>query len=347
MSQPKKAASLLELFPEETREAAALLKKAVPLMMSHDIPPNPVHYALWYSYSKGLDAELNRRLDKTVSDFDCFPPETATKLFRDYIIHDELEMARAGQQQVIDLVDDIEGNVSRSLLGSRNYQSSLEHGLAALQEPIIDDLPNVLNELQQSTQLMQDQQEKFLYRLRAAQQGRAQRGQADAARDHDHIRRVEPHALGRTKDGALVLLAWQVAGEFQRSEPEREVDWHIQDGLQAMADPGLMRVVLHNLLGNAWKYTGQVAEAQIALTHRVDAQGTVRCCVRDNGAGFDMVYASQLFEPFKRLHAHHEFEGSGVGLATVHRVIERHGGRVRGEGAVGRGAAFFFSFPKT
>lgn len=170
MSQPKKAPSLLELFPEETREAAALLKKAVPLMMSHDIPPNPVHYALWYSYSKGLDAELNRRLDKTVQDFDCFPPDTAVKLFRDFIIHGELEEARAGQQQVIDLVDDIEGDVSRSIIGSRHYQTSLEQGLAALHEPIIDDLPAVLNELQHSTQVIQDQQDKFLYRLQAAQE---------------------------------------------------------------------------------------------------------------------------------------------------------------------------------
>jgi len=166
----KPAPSILELYPEETRDAAALLKKAVPLMMRHDIPPNPVHYALWYTYCKGVEPELNRRLDKTVADFDCFPAETAAKLFRDYIIHGELEEARAGQQQVIELVDDIEGNVSRSIVGSRNYQASLEQGLSALQEPIIDDLPSVLNELQQSTQLMQDQQDKFLYRLCAAQE---------------------------------------------------------------------------------------------------------------------------------------------------------------------------------
>lgn len=170
MNKPAKAPSIIELYPEETREAATLLKKAVPLMMRHDIPPNPVHYALWYTYSKGLDPELNRRLDKTVADFDSFPPETAAKLFRDFIIKGDLEEARAGQQQVIELVDDIEGNVSRSILGSRNYQMSLEHGLAALQEPIIDDLPNVLTELQHSTQLMQDQQDKFLSRLSAAQQ---------------------------------------------------------------------------------------------------------------------------------------------------------------------------------
>jgi diguanylate cyclase len=170
MNTPKKAPSILELYPEETRDAAALLKKAVPLMMRHDIPPTPVHYALWYTYSKGLEPELNRRLDKAVTDFDSFPPETAAKLFRDYIIHGELEEARAGQQQVIELVDDIEGNLSRSITGSNHYQASLEHGLAALHEPIIDDLPNVLTELQESTQLMQDQQTKFLYRLNAAQE---------------------------------------------------------------------------------------------------------------------------------------------------------------------------------
>ena len=143
----------------------------------------------------------------------------------------------------------------------------------------------------------------------------------------------------------LSELAWQVAGEFQRSEPEREVDWHIQDGLQAMADPGLMRVVLHNLLGNAWKYTGQTPQARIDFTLEERREGMATFCVRDNGAGFDMAYAEQLFQPFRRLHAHHEFEGSGVGLATVSRVIRRHGGQVRGEGAVGQGAAFYFSLP--
>ncbi len=144
----------------------------------------------------------------------------------------------------------------------------------------------------------------------------------------------------------LSELALAIAGDLQRSEPEREVDWHIQDGLQAMADPGLMRVVLQNLLGNAWKYTGQTAQPRISFTQEDHADGMTTFCVRDNGAGFDMAYAAQLFQPFKRLHAHHEFEGSGVGLATVARVVRRHGGQVRGEGAVGAGAAFFFSLPE-
>lgn len=190
MNQPKKNRSLLELFPEQTREAAALLKKAVPLMMKHSIPPNPVHYALWYSYSQGLDEELNRRLDKTVEDFDSFPPETAVRLFREYIIHGELEQARAGQQQVIELVDDIEGDVSRNLAGSRNYQHSLEHGLAALYDPVCNDLPAVLHDLQHSTQTMQDEQNKFICRLQAAQEeieclrGQLERAQLAATLDN-------------------------------------------------------------------------------------------------------------------------------------------------------------------
>ncbi|MDP2986284.1 ATP-binding protein [Hydrogenophaga sp.] len=143
----------------------------------------------------------------------------------------------------------------------------------------------------------------------------------------------------------LTRLAHAIARELASTDPARTVQWRIDEGMQVWADAGLLGVVLQNLLGNAWKYTGQTASAVISFSHTTLDDGTVEFCVRDNGAGFDMVYASQLFEPFKRLHAHHEFEGSGVGLATVHRVIERHGGRVRGEGSVGRGAAFYFSLP--
>lgn len=220
MSQPAKVPSILALYPEDTRESAALLKQAVPLMMRHDIPPNPLHYALWYTYSKGQEPELNRRMDRIVKDFDIFPAETASKLFRDYIIRGELEEARAGQQQVIELVDDIEDDVSRSVVGSRSYQASLEQGLAALQEPIIDDLPNVLSELQQSTQLMQDQQEKFLHRLRAAQgeiqqlRGQLERAHVAATLDsltqvfnrHSFTRLLEQALSGGHRGLALIML---------------------------------------------------------------------------------------------------------------------------------------------
>ncbi|MBS7663317.1 diguanylate cyclase [Pseudomonas lalucatii] len=208
MNQPTRAPSIIEMFPEDTRESAALLKQAVPLMMRHDIPPNPMHYALWYTYSKGTEPELTRRLDKITKDFDSFPTETAAKLFRDYIIRGELEEARAGQQQIIELVDDIESDVSLSVQGGRNYQISLEQGLAALQEPFVDDLPNVLNDLQQSTQQMHDQQEKFLYRLRAAQDEiqhlRSQLERAHLAATLDSLTQVfNRHAFTRLLEQAL------------------------------------------------------------------------------------------------------------------------------------------------
>lgn len=164
-----KSRNLMDLFPEETRDAANLLKQAVPNMVRHDIPPNPIHYALWYSYAQGHNNELKQRLDRIVSNFAVFPPEAALKLYREYIIQNELEEARGGQQQVIDVVDDLEHEVTRSLDDSKHYEKSLKHGLEVLHEPVMDELPTVLEELLDSTYAMQEQQEKFLYRLQAAQ----------------------------------------------------------------------------------------------------------------------------------------------------------------------------------
>jgi signal transduction histidine kinase len=102
-------------------------------------------------------------------------------------------------------------------------------------------------------------------------------------------------------------------------------------------------VVLENLLGNAWKYTGKTAQAVIEF----GKTDTGEFMVRDNGAGFDPARSDGLFQPFRRLHAPEEFEGTGIGLATVRRIVERHGGAVRGEGALGAGAAFYFTLPGT
>lgn len=194
MKQPSKKPSILDLYPEESRESADLLKQAVPLMMRHKIAPNPVHYALWYSYSQGKNAELNRRLDKIIDDFDVFPAETALKLFREYVISAELEQARIGQQQVVELVDDIEGSVTRNVECSQAFQDSLNFGLQALREPNDESLPDILCELQESTQQMQEQQEKFLYRLRGAQTEiqhlRTQLDRAHMAATLDHLTQI-------------------------------------------------------------------------------------------------------------------------------------------------------------
>jgi light-regulated signal transduction histidine kinase (bacteriophytochrome) len=112
----------------------------------------------------------------------------------------------------------------------------------------------------------------------------------------------------------------------------------------ADADPGLMRIVFDNLLGNAWKFTTKAVAPQIDVEAQWEA-GAATFCVRDNGAGFSMEYADALFRPFQRLHSESDFPGTGIGLATVHRIIDRHGGRIWAESKINNGAAFFFTLP--
>jgi signal transduction histidine kinase len=142
----------------------------------------------------------------------------------------------------------------------------------------------------------------------------------------------------------LTALAEAVAAELREHEPERTVTFNVQPGLTAECDPPLIRVVLENLLGNAWKFTAKNAATVISF-ERTEVAGRPAFVIRDNGAGFDMAYAGKLFGAFQRLHSDREFTGTGIGLATVQRVVRRHGGEVWAEGAVGRGAAFSFTLP--
>ena len=157
------------------------------------------------------------------------------------------------------------------------------------------------------------------------------------------LSKVTRHSLtpGRVD---LSALAAEVVGELRALEPGRVVAVTITPGLQEMADPALARVLLQNLLGNAWKFTRRAAQAQVELTVEPTEPGKPTVyVVRDNGAGFDMTYAAKLFGAFQRMHTTAEFEGTGVGLATVTRIVERHGGRVWAEAAVDRGATFRFT----
>lgn len=144
----------------------------------------------------------------------------------------------------------------------------------------------------------------------------------------------------------LAEIARSVAGQLQATDPARAVEWSIAPELVADADPGLARVVLENLLSNAWKYTGKVATARVEVGSEPGEKSDPVFFVRDNGAGFDMRRAEQLFIPFRRLHSERDFPGTGVGLATVQRIIRRHGGRIWAEAESGRGATFRFTFPR-
>jgi len=139
----------------------------------------------------------------------------------------------------------------------------------------------------------------------------------------------------------LSQLVGYIVDDLRRQSPERQVEVHIEPGLQVQGDATLLRIALENLLGNAWKYTSKCREPRIWF-ERTEHEGRSAFSVRDNGAGFDMRFADRLFGVFQRLHSASDFQGTGVGLASVRRIIRRHGGDIWAEGEVDRGARFVF-----
>jgi signal transduction histidine kinase len=143
----------------------------------------------------------------------------------------------------------------------------------------------------------------------------------------------------------LSALARELMNACLEREPDRAAVLDIEPGMTAQGDSRLLRQVLDNLLGNAWKFTSQQAVARIGFGHVEGPDGKSTYAVSDNGAGFDMAHAGKLFGAFQRLHTQADFAGTGIGLATVQRIVARHGGRIWAEAAPGRGAAFFFTLP--
>lgn len=144
----------------------------------------------------------------------------------------------------------------------------------------------------------------------------------------------------------ISVLSKRLLVELAQSDPERQVTVEVEAGLQARGDARMIEVIMRNLLGNAWKYTAHSAEPSIRMyaEDRADARFF---CVADNGAGFDMAHANRLFKPFQRLHRQEEFPGIGIGLATVQRIVNRHGGVLEARGEPGKGATFYFTLSDT
>jgi signal transduction histidine kinase len=140
----------------------------------------------------------------------------------------------------------------------------------------------------------------------------------------------------------LSAIAHEIAANLRREQPEREVSFRIADDLMASGDVTLLRAALTNLIGNAWKFTAKKDGACIEFDRLSGANGDP-FFVRDDGVGFDMTQAHRLFMPFQRLHERSEFDGTGIGLATVRRIVTKHGGRIWAEAAPGKGACFYFT----
>ncbi len=213
------------------------------------------------------------------------------------------------------------------------FSYSLSHDLRA---PLrsLDGFTELL--LEECSDKVGPQGQEYLNRVQAAS-----RRMADLIEAMLSLSRVSSAGL-RREQVDLSGIARDVAAELQRSGPGRGVAFAITPGLTAAGDRTLLRAVVENLLGNAWKFTSRCAQAKIEFS-ALDKDGVRTFFVRDNGAGFDMAYAAKLFAPFQRLHSSAEFPGAGIGLATVQRVVHRHHGRVWAEGAVGKGATFYFA----
>ena len=165
-----------------------------------------------------------------------------------------------------------------------------------------------------------------------------------------NLSRISRHGMQREQVD-LSALAEKAVAHLQEQSPERNVTCTIEPGITVRADSHLLRIMLENLLANAWKYTRQQAASAISFSRADDDNHRpAECepdaaifCVRDNGVGFDMNYAGKLFKPFQRLHAEKDFPGTGIGLATVQRIIRRHDGHIWAHSAPGKGAAFYFT----
>lgn len=182
---------------------------------------------------------------------------------------------------------------------------------------------------------LDDEARMLLRRMRAAVQR-----MGELIDDLLDLARVSRQPLVReTVD--LSALAENILGELRETAAARPIVVEIETGIIVQADPGLLAIALHNLLANAWKFTGRCAEARIRLCRSADNPGAIS--IEDNGAGFDMRYAAKLFGAFQRLHADSDFPGTGIGLATVSRIIQRHGGEITAQGEPGKGARFIFT----
>jgi light-regulated signal transduction histidine kinase (bacteriophytochrome) len=198
----------------------------------------------------------------------------------------------------------------------------------------IDGFSHIL--LEDFAQVLDDDGKRCLRNITAATQHMAQ-----LIDDLLSLARVKFGEVHRV-DVDFSALATSIGQRLRARWPQRDVHFDVQQGVRASGDAHLLAVLLENLLGNAWKFTSKREQAKISFTSEQRDGGPVYA-IQDNGAGFDMTYAGKLFTPFQRLHLARDFEGTGIGLAIVRRVVDRHGGRIWAEGKVDRGATFHFT----
>lgn len=277
-----------------------------------------------------LNAELEQRVNQRTAALRRLNEELASEIAERKRVEEEIHTLNAQlEQRVVERTAQLEA--ANKELEAFSY--SVSHDLRA---PLrsIGGFSQAL--LEDYTDKLDAQGQNYLQRVCAATQRMAQ-----LIDDLLNLSRVTRSEM-RREEVDLSALAHMIVTELQKTQPERLVEFVIMPGLVANGDARLLRIVLENLLGNAWKFTGKHPHAQIEFG-LTEHSATHAYFVRDDGTGFDMAYADKLFGAFQRLHPMTEFEGTGIGLATVQRIIHRHSGRVWVEGAVEQGATFYFT----
>jgi signal transduction histidine kinase len=277
---------------------------------------------LWLSGGTVLCMVSRKRHDQTAS---LKAEVVERKIAQDEIIKLNAELELRVHERTTQLKETINELEAFSYSVSHDLQAPLR-SIDGFSQALLDDYPEKLDE----------QGKDHLRRVRAA--SRRMSGLID---DLLKLSRVTRGEL-KLESIDLSALARSVADELRRTGPDRLVEFIIHDALTAMGDTQLLWMALENLFGNAWKFTSQHGSARIEFGFS-STDGKKEYFVRDDGAGFDMLYAGKLFVPFQRLHDFNEFPGTGIGLSIVQRIIRRHGGEVRAEGALEQGATIYFT----